>query len=80
MKACQIPVLLWRAPHLPVTPATELPQLLHLMMRLVQVVLDGELGRIEHADIAAEAMKNTRSLEGHQLRVRPALETISTVL
>lgn len=71
-------MLLWCAPDMSVTPATEPAQFLHLLVLFVQVILDWQLGGVENADITPETMEDTRGLKGHEFRIRPASVKIST--
>ena len=52
-----------------VAPLAQRAQLLHLGVVVLHVVLDGQAGGIEDADVAAEAEENARALEGQQARV-----------
>ena len=58
-------MLFRRAPDMSIAPAAEFTQLLHLLMLLVQVILDWQLSGIEDADIASKAMKNARGFKSH---------------
>ena len=58
----QRPVLLRGDPDVPVTPTAEIPQLLHLGMKMLDVVFHRETCRIKHSDITSQAPKDTASL------------------
>lgn len=45
-----------------ITPFTELPQLLHFGVVVVEVVLNGQASGIVHADVAAELEEDSASL------------------
>lgn len=53
-----IPMLFGRAPNVSIAPPAELPQLFHLLVLLIQVILDRQAGGVEDADIAPQAVEN----------------------
>lgn len=51
----QSTMLLRGNPYVAIAPAAEITQLLHFLMRMLNIVLNRQAGRIEDTNIAAEA-------------------------
>jgi hypothetical protein len=64
-------MLLRANPNVAVAPLAQLAQFLYFGMRVLQIVLLGEAGRVIHSDIAAQAEEDTCCLKGQETRVRP---------
>jgi hypothetical protein len=62
--AYQISMLLGGDPEVPVTPSTQIAELLYFGMHMPYVILDGQASRVENTDVAAETPENTGDLEG----------------
>jgi len=71
-------VLLRRNPDVAVAPAAEISELLHFLVVVLDIIFDGETGRVVDADIAAEAEEDPGGLECQQARVR-SVDTITHV-
>ena len=56
-------------PDVPVGPEREAAQLEHGGVGGGDGVADGEVGGVEDADVAAEAVQDARGFEGHEFRV-----------
>lgn len=72
-------MLLRRNPNMAITPPAELSQLLHLFVRMLDVILDREPVRIIHTDVTAEPKEDARCFEGDKPRVRSAASRVGTV-
>lgn len=59
-------MLFRRDPDVAVTPLAQVSQLLHLVMVLLGVVLDGQTRWIEHANVAAQAEEDAGTFESQQ--------------
>lgn len=46
-----------------VAPTTEIAELLHFVMVVLDIVLHGEAGRVEYANITAESKEDARGFE-----------------
>ena len=62
----EVAVLFGGDPDVAVAPAAEVPQFLHFGMRVLDVVLDGELAGIVDADVAAEAEEDAGGFVGEE--------------
>lgn len=58
----EIAVLLGRDPEVAVTPSTQMPQLLYLLMVVLNIVFDGKTGRIVNPYITTQSEENPRDL------------------
>jgi hypothetical protein len=46
-----------------VAPAAEIAELLHFVVIVLHVVLHGEAGRVEYADVTAQSKEDARGFE-----------------
>ena len=58
------PVLLGADPHVGVGPQAEAPQLLHLGVLVVDIVLHREAQRVKHTHVRAQRVQDARKLRG----------------
>lgn len=65
-------MLFRRDPKVPVTPTTQVSQLLHFRVIMLYVVLDRQASRIIYPDVATKPEEYAGSLECEESRVRPA--------
>ena len=66
----KITVLLWRYPHMSITPSTQASKLLDFRMRMLQIILDGQTGWAEDAHVTSEPEKDTSSFKSKKPRIR----------
>lgn len=64
-------MLLRANPNMAVAPLAQLAQFLYFGMRVLQIVLLGEAGRVVHSDITAQAEENTCCFISQETRIRP---------
>lgn len=73
-------MLFGRYPEVPLAPNTQVPELLHFCMLCRYIVFDGQAGRVEYPDIAAEAEEDARCFVGKQSRIGPVCIYVSVPL
>ena len=62
-------MLLVGDPEVPVTPSTQIAELLYFRMHVPYVVLHGQASRVEHTGVATKTPENTADLEGQEFGI-----------
>ena len=70
-------MLLRRDPDVAIAPAAEIPELLHFLVVVLDIIFNGEAGRVVDADIASEAEEDPGGFEGKEPRVGSVDSTVS---
>lgn len=65
----QISMLFRRDPEVPIAPPTQVAEFLDLGVRVLDIILHGQAGRIINADIAAKTPEDAANLEGKKFRI-----------